>query len=181
MSEEEDLQRSITVFVSAKESMRFMKMYFLVFFVSMFLFGGLMTLFEITPQPPADPTIGVLNGMISALAIVYAMTVFSISKPSVLMHSSRLDILYLDTFFVALAAASLYFVSIGFTTPNTVAFCIRSIYFCFNMGLFNFIFLLYCATKFSEKAELAEARNAGQRIRVEYEKSKKQEQESAKP
>jgi hypothetical protein len=180
MSEEEDLQRSITVFVSAKESMSLMKIYFLAVLVSLFLFPGFMMLLEIATPPPAEPTIGVLNGMISTLAIVYAMTVFSISKPSVLMHSSRLGILYLDTFFVALAAASLYFVSIGFTTPNTVAFCVRMIFFCFMMGLGNFNFLLYCAMKFSEKAELAEAGKAGQRIRVEYEKRKKREQESAK-
>jgi len=180
MSEEEDLQRSITVFVSAKENMRLMKIYFSAVLVSLFLFPGFMELLEIAMPPPAEPTIGVLNGMIAALAIVYSMTVFSISKPSVLMHSARLDILYLDTFFVSLAAASLYIISVGFTTPNAVAFCVRMIFFCFMMGLGNFNFLLHCAMKFSEKAELAEARSAGQRIRVEYEKRKKQEQESAK-
>lgn len=180
MSEEEDLRRSVAVWDRAKESMSLMKIYFPVLLVSIFLFPGFMMLLEIAIPPPAEPTIGVLNGMIAALAIVYSMTVFSISKPSVLIHSARLDILYLDTFFVSLAAASLYIISMGFTTPNMVAFCVRMIFFCFMMGLGNFNFLLYCAMKFSEKAELAEAGKAGQRIRVEYEKRKKREQESAK-
>ena len=177
MSEEEDLYRSVAVLDRAKESRRWAKIYALSMIAYLVIFCGFMTLIETVFPAPSEPTIGVLNGMITALAIVYSMTVFSISRPSVLMPSLKLDILYLDTFFMSMAAFSLYLVSMGFVSQSAITTVARVILVCFYMGLYNFVFLLDCATKYMEKAEGVKIGKAWQRISVEYEKRKKQEEE----
>jgi hypothetical protein len=180
MSEEEDLRRSVVILDRTKETIRWMNAYILALIISIVTFSGFMIIMEITLPSSNEPTIGVLNGMITALAIVYSMTIFSILRPSVLLPSAKLEILYINTILLCLATSTLYFVSMGFVGQKLIGFYASMIYFCFLIVVGNFSFLLMLAMKFSEKAENAKIAEAWQRIGVEYEKRKKQEQESAK-